>query len=100
MPEIGTSGLMSGDGKRAMATLAPSYRAQQRLDQDPDKMTLRRQTAEHPFGTIKAWMGATHFLMRRRHKVATEMALNVLAYNMKRIIAILGCATLLEAMQT
>ena len=45
-------------------------------------------------------MGATHFLMRGRHKVATEMALNVLAYNMKRVIAILGCATLLEAMQT
>ncbi|AND88317.1 hypothetical protein BDS110ZK25_10530 [Bradyrhizobium diazoefficiens] len=44
-------------------------------------------------------MGATHFLMRRRHKVATEMALNVLAYNMKRVIAILGCRTLLEAMQ-
>src|SRR5262249_41107286 len=44
-------------------------RVQQRLDQDPNKMTLRRQTAEHPFGTIKAWMGATHFLMRRQHKV-------------------------------
>ena len=75
-------------------------RVQQRLDQDPNKMTLRRQTAEHPFGTIKEWMGATHFLMRRQLKVATEMALNVLAYNIKRVIAILGCATLLEAMQT
>src|SRR5215472_3281249 len=75
-------------------------KVQQRLDQDPNKMTLRRQTAEHPFGTIKAWMGATHFLMRRQHKVATEMALNVLAYNMKRVIAILGCTTLLAAMQT
>src|SRR3974390_2783602 len=73
---------------------------QQRLDRDPNKMTLRRQTAEHPFGTIKAWMGATHFLMQRRHKVATEMALNVLAYNMKRVIALLGCRTLLQAMQT
>jgi hypothetical protein len=51
-------------------------KVQQRLDQDPNKMTLRRQTAEHPFGTIKDWMGATHFLMRGRHKVATEMALN------------------------
>jgi hypothetical protein len=48
-------------------------RVQQRLDQDPNMMTLRRQTAEHPFGTI-AWMGAIHFLMRRRHKAATEMA--------------------------
>ena len=45
-------------------------------------------------------MGATHFLMRRQHKVATEMALNVLAYNMKRAIAILGCGTLLQAMQS
>jgi hypothetical protein len=63
-------------------------------------MTLRRQTAEHPFGTIKAWMGATHFLMRRRYKVATEMALNVLAYNMKRVIAILGRGPLLQAIQT
>jgi Transposase DDE domain len=75
-------------------------KVQLRLDQDPNKMTLRRQTAEHPFGTIKAWMGATHFLMRRRYKVATEMALNVLAYNIKRAIAILGCGPLLQAMQT
>jgi Transposase DDE domain len=75
-------------------------KVQQRLDQDPNKMTLRRQTAEHPFGTIKAWMGATHFLMRKRYKVATEIALNVLAYNMKRAIAILGYGTLLQAMQT
>ena len=75
-------------------------KVQQRLDQDPNKMTLRRQTAEHPFGTIKAWMGATHFLMRRRYKVATEMALNVLANNMKRVIAILGCGPLLQAIQT
>jgi Transposase DDE domain len=75
-------------------------RVQLRLDQDPNKMALRRQTAEHPFGTIKDWMGATHFLMRRRHKVATEMALNVLAYNMKRVIAILGCGPLLQAIQT
>jgi hypothetical protein len=71
-------------------------RVQQRLDQDPNKMTLRRQTAEHPFGTIKGWMGATHFLMRGRRKVATEMALNVLAYNTKRVIAILGCRPLLQ----
>ena len=63
-------------------------------------MTLRRQTAEHPFGTIKAWMGATHFLMRGLPNVATEMALNVLAYNMKRVMAILGVGNLLVAMQT
>jgi hypothetical protein len=75
-------------------------RVQQRLDRDPHKMTLRRQTAEHPFGTIKAWMGATHFLMRRRCNVATEVTLNVLAYNMNRVIAILGCGAPQEAMQT
>jgi hypothetical protein len=48
----------------------------------------------------QGWMGATHFLMRGRRKVATEMALNVLAYNIKRVIAILGCRPLLQAMQT
>jgi len=73
-------------------------KVQQRLDRNPNKMTLRRQTAEHPFGTIKAWMGATHFLMRRLPKVATEMALNVLAYNMKRVMAIIGVAGLLEVL--
>ena len=61
----------------------------------------RRPVTRHCRGTLlKAWMGATHFLMRRRCKVATEMALNVLAYNLKRVIAILGCAPLLQAMQT
>lgn len=53
-------------------------------------MTLRRCTVEHPFGTIKAWMGATHFLTRRLRNVRTEMALNVLAYNIKRMIALVG----------
>src|ERR1700719_3481482 len=71
---------------------------QARLDQHPEKMTIRRQTAEHPFGTIKCWMGATHFLTKRLPKVATEMALNVLAYNMKRVMAIKGVAGLLEAL--
>jgi hypothetical protein len=73
---------------------------QARLDRHPEKMTLRRSTAEHPFGTIKCWMGATHFLMKRLPKVATEMALNVLAYNMKRVMAILGVAGLREALAT
>ena len=72
---------------------------QDRLDRNPDAMRVRRSTAEHPFGTIKCWMGATHFLMRTLPKVATEMALNVLAYNMKRVMAILGVAGLLEAME-
>ena len=72
-------------------------RVQDRLDRDPDKMGLRRQTAEHPFGTIKGWMGATHFQMRTLPKVTTEMALNVLAYNMKRVMALVGVAALMEA---
>jgi transposase len=71
---------------------------QARLDHHPEKMTVRRSTAEHPFGTIKCWMGATHFLTKRLPKVATEMALYVLAYNMKRVMAILGVAGLLEAL--
>jgi transposase len=74
-------------------------RVQARLDRNPDKMRVRRQTAEHPFGTIKAWMGATHFLTRTLPKVATEMALNVLAYNMKRVMAIIGIGGLLQAME-
>ena len=70
---------------------------QARLDHNPDAMRVRRSTAEHPFGTIKCWMGATHFLTMTLPKVATEMALNVLAYNMKRVIAILGVRALIEA---
>jgi len=58
---------------------------------------LRRQTAEHPFGTIKEWMGATHFLTRTLKRVATEMSLHVLAYNIKRVIAILGVPRLVAA---
>lgn len=69
---------------------------QARLDQNPDAMRLRRQTAEHPFGTIKYWMGWTHFLTMTLPKVATEMALNVLAYNMKRVMAVVGVRKLME----
>ena len=72
---------------------------QDRLDRNPDKMRVRRQTVEHPFGTIKAWMGATHFQMRRLTKVASEMALHVLAYNMKRVIQILDVCGLMAAMR-
>jgi hypothetical protein len=68
---------------------------QARLDQRPDAMIVRRSTAEHPFGTIKAWMGATHFEMKMLRNVATEMALHVLAY--KQVIAILGVQGLLRA---
>jgi hypothetical protein len=61
-------------------------------------MGVRRQTAAHPFGTTKCWMGATHFLTKELPKVATETVLNVLAYNMKRVMAIRGAGGLLEAM--
>src|SRR5260370_9118110 len=70
---------------------------QARLDQNPEKMRIRRQTVEHPFGTIKSWMGSTHFLMKRLKNVRTEMALHVLAYNMKRVMRILGVGGLMEA---
>ena len=74
-------------------------KVQARLDRDPGVMTVRRSTVEHPFGTIKCWMGATHFLTMTLPKVATEMALNVLAYNMKRVMNILGVRPLLAAMR-
>jgi hypothetical protein len=73
--------------------------AQRRLDEHPEKMRLRRETVEHPFGTIKAWMGATHFLMKTLPKVATEMALHVLAYNLTRVMNIMGIQPLLVAMR-
>jgi transposase len=73
-------------------------KVQDRLDHNPAAMGIRRQTVEHPFGTIKCWMGWTHFLTKRLPKVATEMALHVLAYNMKRVMAIIGVAGLLQAL--
>jgi len=72
---------------------------QARLDAKPDAMRIRRATVEHPFGTLKAWMGATHFKTRTLEKVRTEMSLHVLAYNLKRMIAILGPGPLMKAMQ-
>jgi len=71
---------------------------QQRLDEHPEKMRQRRETVEHPFGTIKSWMGATHFQMKTLKKVGTEMALHVLAYNLKRVMNIMGIGALIEAM--
>jgi transposase len=72
-------------------------RMQARLDHRPDAMKMRRQTAEHPFGTLKAWMGSTHFLMKTLEKVRTEMSLHVLAYNIKRMIQIFGVGPLIRA---
>jgi hypothetical protein len=73
---------------------------QRRLDANPDAMRTRRETVEHPFGTIKAWMGATHFLMKRLPNVAAEMALHVLAYNLTRVMNIVGRPALIAAIRT
>jgi hypothetical protein len=72
---------------------------QRRLDEHPEKMRRRRETVEHPFGTIKARMGATHFLTKTLPRVAAEMALHVLAYNLTRVMNIMGIRPLLAAMR-
>jgi transposase len=72
---------------------------QERLDCDPEIMRVRRQTVEHPYGTLKAWMGSTHFLTRTLDRVSAEMSLHVLAYNLKRVMTILGVKPLIQAMQ-
>ena len=72
---------------------------QRRLDLAPESMRIRRQTVEHPFGTIKSWMGWTHFQMKTLNKVRTEMSLHVLAYNMKRVMRILGIGPMIQAMR-
>ncbi len=71
----------------------------ERLEANVDMMTIRKSTVEHPFGTIKHWMGATHFQMKTIKKVSTEMSLHVLAYNLKRVINIMGTKPLMEAMR-
>ncbi len=71
---------------------------ERRLDEHPEKMRERRQTAEHTFGTIKSWMGSTHFQMKTLKRVSTELALHVLAYNLKRVMSILGIGPLIAAM--
>ena len=72
---------------------------QDRLDCAPEIMRIRRQTVEHPFGTLKAWMGSSHFLTRTLGRVSTEMSLHVLAYNLKRVMNILGVKPLIRAIQ-
>lgn len=74
-------------------------RVQRRLDRKLDAMTLRRRTVEHVFGTLKHWMGSTHFLTKTLVHVSTEMSLHVLAYNLKRVMRILGIAKTMKAMQ-
>jgi len=70
---------------------------QRRLDENPQAMRNRRETIEHPFGTIKMRMGATHLLMKQLKNVKTEMALSVLAYNLTRVMYIIGIRPLMEA---
>ncbi len=69
------------------------------LEKEPNKMGIRRQTVEHPYGTLKHWMGSTHFLTKRFKGVSTEMSLHVLAYNLKRVMKIIGIKPLMEAVQ-
>jgi transposase len=72
---------------------------QDRLDCAPEIMRVRRQTVEHPYGTLKLWMGSAHFLTKTLNRVGTEMSLHVLAYNLKRVINILGVKPLIQAIQ-
>ena len=72
---------------------------QRRLDENPQAMRVRRETVEHPFGTMKARMGATHLLMKTLPCVASKMALHVLAYNLTRVMNIMGSQTLLAAIR-
>lgn len=67
-----------------------------RLGKAPEQMRLRRQTAEHPFGTLKAWMGAAHFLTKTLDRVSAEMSRHVLAYHFKRLISIMGSALMMK----
>jgi hypothetical protein len=67
-----------------------------RFDQKPDMMRIRRQTVEYPFGTLKFWMGAARFLMKTHEHVSTEMSLHVLAYNLSRVMALLGTGEMMQ----
>jgi hypothetical protein len=72
---------------------------QTRLEQSPDAMRIRRSTVEHPYGTIKAWMGSAHFLTKGLERVKTEMSLHVLAYNLKRLMTLLGIGAVMDAIK-
>jgi hypothetical protein len=74
-------------------------RMQARLERMPDAMGVRRQTVEDPFGTLKSWMGSTHFLTKTLEKVRTEMSLHVLAHNIKRLIQMFGVGPLIDAIK-
>ena len=92
----------SGDYRRVSRWVHETVveRAQARLDSAPDVMRVRRATVEHAFGTIKFWMGSTHFAMKTLPRVSTEMSLHVLAYNMQRVINLMGTRQLIAAIRT
>jgi len=71
---------------------------QTRLSNAPEMMRVRKRTVEHPFGTLKQWMGAAHFLTRKLAGVSAEMSRNVLAYNLKRVMKIIGTTSLMKAL--
>jgi transposase len=73
---------------------------ERRLDRAPEAMRIRRQTVEQPFGTLKAWMGSTHVQMKTLKRVRTEASLYILAYNFKRLVAILGVRQMIAAIRT
>ena len=73
---------------------------QKRLEDSPERMRTRRTNVEHPFGTIKAWMGARHFTTKTLARVGTEMSFHVLAYNLKRVLNIMGVQPLLQAIKS
>lgn len=75
-------------------------RMQERLNTKTDAMTVRRRTVEHVFGTLKHWMGSTHFLTKTLAHVGTEMSLHVLAYNFKRVRCILGAQNMMQALRS
>ena len=91
----------TGDNRRVSRWVHADVldRAQARLDKRSDSMRVRRATVEHPFGTIKSWMGATHFQMKTLPRVSTEMSLHVLSYNMKRAINLLGTKTIIATIR-
>jgi hypothetical protein len=85
--------------RRGSCHIRPSHDRAIRARKRGGRRSWVGQTAEHPFGTIKAWIGATHFRLRTLEKVGTEMSLHVLAYNLKRMIAILGVQPMIEVMR-
>jgi hypothetical protein len=71
---------------------------QDRLRNAPEMMRVHKRTVEHPFGTLKQWMGATHFLTPKLAGESAEMSLNVLAYNLKRVMKIVAANGLMTAL--